>query len=590
MKRKGLNKLLAVIVSASMILGTGIVAVAEGEPHSHSPNVEDSTFGKDEAGHWYENTCSCGQKLYSRNRGEWSDSFNTDMRTNHVYDNDRDASCNDCRYERHVHSASSYEWASDAAKHWMTAICDDENCRKPITSVDGTNWSYEISYSNPHEYDGAKCNKCGYTRDASCAHAPIGGVAPQYTYDPSDPTKGHIVIYKCSKCSADIFLSDSAWVTDVSEAVYRAHELNDAKVCSACGAPGPGHTHYVENPSYSYNSTLHWVPARCDTCSMYIITDYIGNVWIEWNPLEAPTKTQFHSFKDGKCHVCGYDPNNYECPMTAYIEAGHYEHDAEGHWFEAFCVCGEHLLYLNLNSETTEWSKTKIVQIHFNLAAEAGTTCDACGYTRPAPAENKEESKSDNQEEVKKDDAVTVAASVVEATTTVSADTVTLTPAIENALVQASTNAATPVVIDMTVASEIPATLVEKIAESEATVNLTLDTGVVLGLTSDTLDGTTAAPIVVKTVEPKMVVNLLTTTTNVPADKKLVVMNPVKGATMNNTAVIYQFYGPEAAGQVVNFYAADATGKFGVLATSVVFPNGYAAFVVPVVGFVGYAQ
>ena len=266
-------------------------------------------------------------------------------------------------------------------------------------------------------------------------------------------------------------------------------------------------------------------------------------------------------------------------------------YDEYAHYYSVPCVCDDenHIWY---SADGRKDYSDNLEEVEPESHSFDGSGKCACGYSDPAKqSSSQEENKNDDKKDDKKDDAVTVAASVVEATTTVSADTVTLTPAIENALVQASINdTAAPVVIDMTVASEIPATLVEKIAESEATVNLTLDTGVVLGLTSDTLDGTTAAPIVVKTVEPKMIGNLLTTTTNVPADKKLVVMNPVKGATMNNTAVIYQFYGPEAAGQVVNFYAADATGKFGVLATSVVFPNGYAAFVVPVVGFVGYAQ
>ena len=275
------------------------------------------------------------------------------------------------------------------------------------------------------------------------------------------------------------------------------------------------------------------------------------------------------------------NPSQHEYEYTEWKSEG-----MDDHIRDKVDICGSTERETERRSHTFNTSTHKCTECGYACTHPSNPDdCSICGYKKPvAPAQTE-------TEETKKDDAVTVAASVAEATTTVSADTVTLTPAIENALVQASVNdTAAPVVIDMTVASEIPVTLVEKIAESEATVNLTLDTGVVLGLTSDTLDGTTAAPIVVKTVEPKMVVNLLTTTTNVPADKKLVVMNPVKGATTSNTAVIYQFYGPEAAGQVVNFYAADATGKFGVLATSVVFPNGYAAFVVPVVGFVGYAQ
>ena len=117
--------------------------------------VHNHTYGdwsKDSTEHWHECTdVNCPDRL-----GSITD------RASHIYDNDEDATCNECGYVRgvnppdpsHVHTYG--DWSSDSTEHWHE--CTDENCPDRLGS---------ITDRAAHIYDNEKdnvCDECGYVR------------------------------------------------------------------------------------------------------------------------------------------------------------------------------------------------------------------------------------------------------------------------------------------------------------------------------------------------------------------------------------------------------------------------------------------
>ena len=75
----------------------------------------------------------------------------------HVYDNDRDAICNICGYERTIPHEHTYgAWTTDAENHWH--VCTDPNCPDPTGSIQD---KAAHIYTNDQD---ATCNICGYQR------------------------------------------------------------------------------------------------------------------------------------------------------------------------------------------------------------------------------------------------------------------------------------------------------------------------------------------------------------------------------------------------------------------------------------------
>ncbi len=145
----------------------------------------------DRAAHTYvDGTCSvCGHKQPDPpsppiHRHVWSSNWSSDAanhwircitcgavkdRQAHIYDDDQDAVCNVCGYERtveppaHIHSWSE-EWSSDSGHHWHE--CTAAGC-------DLADNSQKDSYGE-HVYDGdqdAVCNDCGYERTVEHRHS-----------------------------------------------------------------------------------------------------------------------------------------------------------------------------------------------------------------------------------------------------------------------------------------------------------------------------------------------------------------------------------------------------------------------------------
>lgn len=149
----------------------------------------------DRAAHTYvDGTCSvCGHKQPDPpsppiHRHVWSSNWSSDAanhwircitcgavkdRQAHIYDDDQDAVCNVCGYERtveppaHIHNWSE-EWSSDSGHHWHE--CTAAGCAL-------TDSSQKDGYG-PHIFDNAwdaGCNTCGYQRLLPTPSRPSGG-------------------------------------------------------------------------------------------------------------------------------------------------------------------------------------------------------------------------------------------------------------------------------------------------------------------------------------------------------------------------------------------------------------------------------
>ena len=75
----------------------------------------------------------------------------------HVYDNDKDAVCNICGYQRTIPHEHTYgAWSTDAENHWH--VCTDPDCPDPSGSIQD-----KAAHTYDNDQD-ATCNTCGYQR------------------------------------------------------------------------------------------------------------------------------------------------------------------------------------------------------------------------------------------------------------------------------------------------------------------------------------------------------------------------------------------------------------------------------------------
>ena len=81
----------------------------------------------------------------------------------HVYDDEKDATCNDCGFNREIPHDHTYDgWSTDAENHWRA--CTDPDCPDPTGSIQD---------KAAHVYDNDKdaiCNICGYQRTIPHEH------------------------------------------------------------------------------------------------------------------------------------------------------------------------------------------------------------------------------------------------------------------------------------------------------------------------------------------------------------------------------------------------------------------------------------
>ncbi len=154
----------------SWVVGTNTVTL---EPVEHTHYF--SRMGQDETQHW--KIC-------------WlDDTADPDgTRENHVYDDDQDATCNTCGYERHLHKYT--EWGKDETQHWKQ--CPTDKAIDDSTRADHT-----------FDPDTNKC-ECGMEKVEECDHE--GTVTFSYSAEtrPELVATGGTIKGTCSKCGKEV--------------------------------------------------------------------------------------------------------------------------------------------------------------------------------------------------------------------------------------------------------------------------------------------------------------------------------------------------------------------------------------------------
>ena len=191
----------------------------------------------DEENHWKE--CFCGEKTAA---------------TPHTYDNDCDADCNVCGYERSV-SHIYVEWSSDTENHWKECSCGAKEEAKS------------------HVYDNdcdADCNVCGYFREVTHTFSSwVSDVENHWKECPcgaKEEAKGHVYDNDC-----DIDCNVCGYERSVSHIYveWLSDEENHWKECS-CGAKEEAKSHAYDNDC----------DADCNECGY---ERSVSHIFVEWS-------------------------------------------------------------------------------------------------------------------------------------------------------------------------------------------------------------------------------------------------------------------------------------------------------------------
>ncbi|MCI8440196.1 MAG: hypothetical protein HFF73_11910 [Oscillospiraceae bacterium] len=257
----------------------------------------------DRAAHTYvDGTCSvCGHKQPDPpsppiHRHVWSSNWSSDAanhwircitcgavkdRQAHIYDDDQDAVCNVCGYERtveppaHIHNWSE-EWSSDSGHHWHE--CTAAGCAL-------TDNSQKDGYGE-HIYDDgqdAVCNVCGYERTVE-PPAHIHSWSEEWSSD-----SGHHW-HECTAAECD--LTDNSQKDGYGEHVYDGDQ--DA-VCNDCGYERTVEHRHSWSEGWSSDSGHHWhecTAAGCDLTDSSQKDGYGPHI--------------FDNAWDAGCNTCGY--------------------------------------------------------------------------------------------------------------------------------------------------------------------------------------------------------------------------------------------------------------------------------------------
>lgn len=166
-----------------------------------------------------------------------------------------------------------------------------------------------------------------------------------------------------------------------------------------------------------------------------------------------------------------------------------------------------------------------------------------------------------------------------------------------NELLQAATQESPVVVnLDLIKSNLLRESLMETIAQTtNVAVNISVSETSSVVISSDTFKGATIEPgaVILTVMDQNKVADVFKEQIKdaaIPQNVEFVVMNPIKGATVDNKIVIFSYFGTEHAGEMTGFKVATGNGEFVQIAASPVYENGYAAYEIPALGFVGYAQ
>ena len=197
----------------------------------------------------------------------------------HSYDDDADADCNVCGYERTItppaHEHSYGAWSHDETNHWHA--CTDADCPDRAGSVKDT---------AVHVYDddaNATCNVCGYERT-------ITPPAHEHSYG----AWSHDETNHWHECTDADCPDRAGSIKDTATHVYD----DDADAtCNVCGyertITPPAHEHSYG--AWSHDETSHW-----HACTDADCPDKTGSV-------KDTAAHVYDDDADATCNVCGYE-------------------------------------------------------------------------------------------------------------------------------------------------------------------------------------------------------------------------------------------------------------------------------------------
>ncbi len=298
-----------VLVACLLLVGGGVLSACDpnGEPSDNHTHQWAEKYSYDDEYHYYECTVEgCDQHT------------GTEL---HEYDDDQDATCNKCDYERHVHTLT-WKWDEDPnGNHWKEYACEHHADEKLELG------KHDFSGENPNV-----CKVCGYDKTPPHTHHEVT------KYDENQ----HWTSYDCEEHKDEkINPQDHTYNNDPN------HEK-----CDGCDYNrGVEHEHSVSE-TWSNDATSHW---KIYTC-WHHDKEQLEKADHEWeykadtskdeckvchySVAHDHTKYQYTVKVDGEQHW-----KSYTCHPNEKVDAASHdfgEEDAEA------CSCGLEHIYLDV--------------------------------------------------------------------------------------------------------------------------------------------------------------------------------------------------------------------------------------------------
>ena len=196
----------------------------------------------------------------------------------HVYDDDMDATCNVCGYNRNIAPAHTHDWAAawshDSAYHWHE--CLNSDCDVTDNSSKG-GYAVHIPGAAATETEPQICTECGYIIQAALGHTHN---LTKVTGTPATCTEAGTKDYwKCGDC--DKMFEDEQGTTVITD----------------INIPAKGHSY---SSVWSSDADNHW--KICTECKA-IVVDKEAHKWND-GEITTPATTTAEGVKTFTCEVC----------------------------------------------------------------------------------------------------------------------------------------------------------------------------------------------------------------------------------------------------------------------------------------------
>ena len=245
-----------------------------------------------------------------------------------------------------LHFATSATWQSDGTRHWHACACGAEVDVAPHTAgeelfSDGDNHWHKCTDCDAklgisaHVYDNGAdttCNVCDYER-------PEHSHTATATWSKDETNHWH-------DCSVD-------GCTEKLDVAAHVYDNGVDTTCNVCGYERPEHSH-TATATWSKDETNHWHDCSVDGCTEKL--DIAPH---------TPDRTAATETESVKCTVCGYVITP-ALGHTTHTAGEEWLSDGNNHWHH--CTgCSE---------------KLDVAEHVYDNGAD--TTCNVCGYERPA--------------------------------------------------------------------------------------------------------------------------------------------------------------------------------------------------------------